>query len=409
MTKIALLSDIHFGKYSRTNDFTVPGELMISHSHGEKSLKCELISKLKEEQVEYIIITGDLTSIGSPSEFIHCKSAIKEIANSVGVKSEKVIICLGNHDIDWNISKLSANYTNSTREIQNEATDNYLAVAGSVANHWLLEMDNYDEKGPAPYSGVIEFDGIVFFALNSGWLCSEKDAVKQGKLDSLQLEWISTKFSNYKKSKKWKILILHHHPFNYPYAKPSPDHSVLMEGPELKDLIGNYGINIVCHGHRHHPRVKNEMENGWLNPITFISSGSLSVNLEHRHEEIPNLFHIIELDHDKSFYLRSYKFSSLNGWVKVTDNNKHTPIDFEMFFQKPIQDSELITSIEDICRMSKGENQKELMAWKDLPNDLKSIRIEKLNSLLKEYCKREKVKCFGRYPDGEVVLINKNL
>ena len=407
MTKIGLISDIHFGKFSRTNDFIVPGEKLISTSTGEKSLKEDLIRQLKVENVEHLVVTGDLTSIGSPSEFNYCKLALEEIASKVGIENNKVIISLGNHDIDWNISKLSSNHECQDERIKKELSDNYLSVAGSVANHWFLCDNNYNYKGPAPFSGVIEFDSIVYFVLNSGWLCSEKDAIKQGKLDTEQLKWISEVLENYKESSKWKILILHHHPFSYPYPKPSSDHSVLKEGPELNDIIGKNGVNIVCHGHRHHPRVKNELENGWANPITFISSGSLSVNVEHRSEEIPNLFHVIELGDHKSFYLRSYKFSSLAGWVKVTENTNHTPIDFEMFFQKPIEQSEVNVLVKNLCCFGDEHNHKELPPWKELPNELKSIKVDSLNQLIREECNKQSLKVFGMYPDKEVVIIKR--
>jgi 3',5'-cyclic AMP phosphodiesterase CpdA len=407
MTKIALISDIHFGKFSRTNDFIVPGEKLISTSLGEKSLKEDLIRQMKVEDIEYIVVTGDLTSIGSPSEFNYCKIALEEIADKVGIDKEKIIVGLGNHDIDWNISKLSSNHECQEEKIRQEISDNYLSVAGSVADHWFQYDNKYKHTGPAPFSGVVEFDSIIYFVLNSGWLCSEKDAIKQGKLDVKQLKWIGEVLEQYKDSSKWKILILHHHPFSYPYPKPSSDHSVLKEGPELNDIIGKYGVNIVCHGHRHHPRVKNELENGWANPITFISSGSLSVNVEHRSEEIPNLFHVIELEKDKSFYLRSYKFSSLSGWVNVTENTNHTPIDFEMFFQKPIEQSVLNGFVENLCLFEENNNQKELPPWKELPNELKSMKIESLNQLISEECKTRNIKMFGKYPDKEIVIIKK--
>lgn len=409
MTRIALLSDIHFGKFSRTNDFIVPGENPISNAHGEKSLKEELISRLKAEKVEFIIITGDLTSVGSPSEFNYCRLAIDEIAKKAGVSSKKVIISLGNHDIDWSISSLSSNHNNIQEHIQTEIAENYLSIAGSVANHWLPSMNNYKYKGPAPFTGVIENNDIIFFVLNSGWMCSQDLAQRQGKLADKQCDWLSKILIKYKDSQKWKILILHHHPFNYPYPKPTPDHSVLMEGPELSELIGKNGVNIVCHGHRHHPRVKTELENGWVNPITFISSGSLSVNVEHRTEDIPNLFHVIELDNDKSFYLRSYRFNSMDGWTKLPQNNSHTPLDFEMFFHKPFIESDVQKSLEEICLLSDNDNSKILASWKDLPKELKSIKLDELNRLLGLECSKNNMRKYGNFPNDEVLLLKNKL
>ena len=39
MTRIALISDIHYGRFSRTAEFSVPGEKIIDENTGGESLK----------------------------------------------------------------------------------------------------------------------------------------------------------------------------------------------------------------------------------------------------------------------------------------------------------------------------------------------------------------------------------
>ena len=75
--------------------------------------------------------------------------------------------------------------------------------------------------------------------------------------------------------------MLHHHPFNYPYPTLGRDISLLDEGAELLDISGKAGINLICHGHRHHPKAHNEQRDDWKNAITFICAGSFSVNAAH--------------------------------------------------------------------------------------------------------------------------------
>lgn len=407
MTRIALISDIHFGKLSRTNDFSVPGEPLISEEIGGKSLKEELISKFKDEKIKYLIVAGDLTSEGNPNEFILCNEAILEIAQKSGIDRDNITIALGNHDIDWNISKLSDAYKNPTEQLRKNVSDSYLTIAGSVASQWINDSESFDLKGPAPFSGLKECEDAIFFTLNSGWLCTHENSIKQGRLDNSQLIWLEEQLKLRKDSLKWKILILHHHPFNYPYPLPISDHSVLVEGPELTEIIGKNGINIVCHGHRHHPRVKNIKENGWSNSITFISSGSLSVNVAHRGENIPNLFHVIELCEDKSFYLRSYRFRPIYGWKEISENDNYTPIDFEMYFKEPFTQVEVKKSIKAVCNFKSKTNRKELEEWKNLPAELKSLPIKELNIYLKEYCAENNITVYGEFPQNNVALYKK--
>ena len=106
MTRIAIISDIHFGKFSRTIDFAVPGEDTQDKSADAISFEKGLITLLKEMKPSYFFIAGDLTSIGEPQEFHFCEKKIISIAKQIGVSNENIICGLGNHDIDWSISDI---------------------------------------------------------------------------------------------------------------------------------------------------------------------------------------------------------------------------------------------------------------------------------------------------------------
>ncbi len=81
---------------------------------------------------------------------------------------------------------------------------------------------------------------------------------------------------------------MHHHPFNYPFPTISEDISQIKEGVEFIELAEKNGVDFVIHGHRHHPKVKTVLPEGYA-PITYFCAGSPSVNAEHRSNgEIPN-------------------------------------------------------------------------------------------------------------------------
>lgn len=54
MVRIALISDIHFGKLSRTAEFSVPGEKIQDENSGGESLKNSMISVLRQEKAQYM-------------------------------------------------------------------------------------------------------------------------------------------------------------------------------------------------------------------------------------------------------------------------------------------------------------------------------------------------------------------
>ena len=74
--RIALISDMHFGYFSRTAEFSVPGEPIQDESKGGHSLESELKDLLKDNGVEYLFVAGDMTSKGSPQEFHYCERKI---------------------------------------------------------------------------------------------------------------------------------------------------------------------------------------------------------------------------------------------------------------------------------------------------------------------------------------------
>ena len=69
MVRIAVISDIHFGKFSRTIEFAVPGEGIQDENRGAISLKKGFVNILKDMGLKYLFVCGDLTSIASPQEF----------------------------------------------------------------------------------------------------------------------------------------------------------------------------------------------------------------------------------------------------------------------------------------------------------------------------------------------------
>lgn len=86
MTRVAVLSDIHFGQLARTDFFAAPGEKIKDNSSGDMPLGEGLIKLMSSMKPEYFLVAGDLTSAAEPQEFLYCKKKIMEIASEVGVK-----------------------------------------------------------------------------------------------------------------------------------------------------------------------------------------------------------------------------------------------------------------------------------------------------------------------------------
>lgn len=381
MLKIAFISDIHFGELARSNEFTVPGQSAKGETRGSAPLSEGLSLILKKNNVKYLFVGGDLTSRARPQEFYYCEKKIKKIAQEAGIPVENIIWGIGNHDVDWNITKLYEQYKSEPDEIRNVAKNSYRTIATSVAQHNTTIAPNWTETGPAPLSGIVETDDFIAFVLNSAICCTHDQEIPHGKLSDEQINWFGEKTEQYKAKNKWKIVLMHHHPHNYAYHIPSLDISTLEEGSVFSDIAGSTGINLILHGHRHHPRAETVQKSHWRNGVTFICGGSLSVNAEHRSNgDIPNTFHIICLyDEPGVLTLHNYEYSASEGWTPLKNYKPETPLDADMKLGKIILENE---AEELVSQMGNYSGSSCSLSWSNYEENLHYFGVTKTNRLI---------------------------
>lgn len=404
MLKLALISDIHFGELASTNEFALPDQTVKGETSGAVSMSKSLIQVLKENNVQYLFVCGDLTSRARPQEFHYCAEKILEIADGAGIPVENIVWGIGNHDVDWNITKLADGYKNEKPEIRETAGRAYRLLAVSAASHAARQIPMPRETGPIPMTGVVETEAFVAFVLNSALYCTHDQAFSHGKLGEEQLAWFRSTTRKYSADERWKIVLLHHHPHNYAYNTPVVDISTLVDGSEFIEIAAENGIHLVLHGHRHHPRAVTRYETDWDNPITFICAGSLSVNSEHRSQgAIPNTFHILELtDTPGILNLFNYEYSLSEGWRPLSQNRRETPLDDKMKLGRITTTEVVERKISDLGDFN-GDTC--VLNWEDLDEDLQFKRYAVINDKMRELLS-SKFSIGGKFPEL-VCLIRK--
>ena len=394
-TSLLLLSDIHFGKYADSPDFVNDPSILQHQLRCSVPMKQALIDKLKGEAFDGILVLGDITSVGSPSEFVGCTKVLKEIGDALGISPNKIFHSFGNHDLDWSISKLA----------DGKEDDLYHKVAASVGSLFVDVNTNLQTNGPLPGSGYYETEKYCLYILNSGYFSVHNQVYKHGRLGKEQMDWLK-KIMASADTRKWRIVMLHHHPFNYPYPTPIEDISCIQEGADLVELMGDKGIDIVCHGHRHHPRLHTELKSEWHSPITFISAGSLSVNPMFRNKgEIPNCFHILHLEERVNEAaigeLHTFKYSSSEGWIPAR-YEPSLPLDDVRKF------GILSTRVERISAARKvieeNDQKCELPIKSNLSEALQCTSLSELNSVFEQAAIDLGGKKIGKYPNEVMVI-----
>jgi predicted phosphodiesterase len=289
-TSFLVLSDIHFGRYAASTDFAPPGAKLGPQIQNAISIRASLIEKARDSNVNAVFVPGDFTSIGAPAEFQGGLDLINEIAKACKVPRAEIFHTFGNHDANSRVSRLA----DATPEFAEDTgyTDLCTRIGG-----FFVRNEDCAINGPVPGSGLFTRAEYDLFVLNSGIFCTHDQTFPHGRLGLDQLNWARGVLQKWDAGERWKIVLLHHHIFNYAYPTPGVDVSTLEEGPELLEAIGAAGVHLVCHGHRHHPKLCTQMENTWQHPVTFFCAGSVGVTDQQRNKgEIPNLFHVISLD-----------------------------------------------------------------------------------------------------------------
>lgn len=413
MNRIAIFADIHFGRFARSKDFAVPGQIIQDKSAGDKPMGDGLDDLLSKMQPTHIFLAGDLTSVGKPEEFYYCEKKILAMAEKIGVEIENIICSLGNHDVDWEIARIaddkmehelnSGGYESMSDEVHACIRKGYQKLASSVALQNLNSIirTKINNEGPLPCTGICEKEEFVVFILNTGFFCIKEQLYPHGKLSEEQLEWFAEMTLKYKDDPRKKIVLMHHHPFNYPYPTPAADISALEEGAEFVKLAIKGNIDIVVHGHRHHPYVTTIQNDESEKPITFMCAGSLAVNTNHRSNgDIPNMVHFLDVDKNKDYFvLHNFQYTGIEGW-KPVQYSKGTLMDSVMRVGKIFSKEDRVAAINTIKDRKDDFAEVE---WEDLDESLKFMSYAELNRLFKSTLKETDI-IANDFPEKVVVV-----
>lgn len=384
--RIALISDIHFGKMATSREFAIAGEqLDLGEIQNAKPLLSGAIDVLKEDHPDYLIVAGDLTSTGSPLEFKYCYQMLSDICSQIDLPQNRILLCMGNHDVDWRITGILEKYksnaytSNDYEFLQNSYQDYANCVSKNALCETSLQYREYSKYWTKPFTGIVEDDACIFFLLNSSHLSAHDQLLKHGSLSLEQLEWFKSEAIMHRSCRKQKIVVLHHHPYAYQNLHPSLDPSLLEESGELLNICGENGVELILHGHRHQPQAITIFETGWLNPVTSICAGSISVNVSERQQTIPNTIHCIECLSEKQIILKNYSYTPEDGWFP-SKYSTATPVDAIMYLGR-IPDIDSIKSTLRNLPHDKKISYQELFGYND---DIKYITRKNLEDLIKQ-------------------------
>lgn len=403
LATILAISDLHVGPMA---DGLSPEFIHTSTPLNKSEPRItKLVQALKgtEFQPDHLFVLGDLTSSAEPSEFFRSREIIQLLAEDLDIDSRNTLHIFGNHDVNWRISRLAElEFTQSQVTPRSpslgEAGYGRLAISAPAS---FLPIAHSSHPGVIPGTGLVRTGPLEVVYLNSTVSCTHDVRPQHGDLGEAQYQWlVDTLPLLTQGTAVYRILLVHHHVREFAYPTGFKDFSVMQQADRLLKLCGQYNIDLILHGHRHHPYLQTFRETGFSQPCTILSAGSFSVGPQHRgFGSIPNLSHIIQLfprHHNGSALGRvlTLKFNPKREWEPAAsdDATGTTP---EIWFNEPLGAKEALAAARTLITHLGAPST--LPVFPDLPIELRCLPLHKVDEVLESAAKAEGWTMSGGY------------
>ncbi|MBT7952999.1 MAG: metallophosphoesterase [Gammaproteobacteria bacterium] len=189
------------------------------HIHRRDILKA-LIEDLDSRQAQHLLISGDLTHIGTP---IECQQ-VKNWLNELGPASD-ISVIPGNHDAYIKTDK-------------SQTTDLWASYMDGDAESKAAKMvfPSLRQRGPVAIIGVSSaVPTAPFFAT--------------GRIGNKQLELLAQILKQTREQGLFRIIAIHHGPL----VDSNKFRKRLIDSERFRSVINAHGAELILHGHGHYP------------------------------------------------------------------------------------------------------------------------------------------------------------
>jgi 3',5'-cyclic AMP phosphodiesterase CpdA len=277
------ISDLHFGKDldKKREDQKIKEKIQNYFKNQFKHITNFLLSLLPEDRtlcdrlaisiqnfrdkgkkIDYLIVSGDITSIGDVESFTNAKHFLtnhfEEKISGLGFEEEKILIVPGNHD-----TILNKYYPANSKH----RLENYYSIFNLKLPYSKPPLDINGKK-------------FTFFCFDSTspnfWFFTD------GEIGQENIKWFCHETIKLRReyredySKSVKIVIFHHHPIPLPGANSST-WTQLIDGSKFLPILHHEGIDLVIHGHEHFnatSKIEYIFSNVRKKPLTICATGS---------------------------------------------------------------------------------------------------------------------------------------
>lgn len=247
---LAHLSDLHFFRFPSPRAVFTKRVIGLANlyvrgriRHFSMDIARAAIGAVIEDKPDGVMISGDLTALGSPGEFAMARQALDPL-----IARFPTVIVPGNHDY----------YTRGAAK--NPRIEEYFA-------------DVIRTPGAPPSPAVYPTLHLIGEAALIGMNPNRFTLGASGKIDPLEVERLEKLLRDPEVARRFKVLIMHYPLFNRG-GKVTPLFWRRLENREkLVALLSRNPVELVVHGHDHH-RYANTMTSEGGKTVYLANSGS---------------------------------------------------------------------------------------------------------------------------------------
>lgn len=245
------LSDLHLEEFKPNDNPRIKSRFQ------EKNFEDKFFNSIQNSGlgIDYAIVTGDLANTGSYAEYNVVEKFLNKFPKELGIEKTRILICPGNHDINWRKSKKAfhnhaAASMNEGKEAPSEI-DSYkyhkekFEYFTNFYNKYYSDPSLVFNPSLSVYRHLNISIGdceILFCMLNSCYRESHYFKNHYGYIDHESFE----AFLKNSEESILKIAMLHHIPVVLNDTK-----SIRNWDDEIKYLCSRYNVRVFLFGHQH--------------------------------------------------------------------------------------------------------------------------------------------------------------
>jgi len=284
--KIAHLSDLHLGP-------DVVARALLARRAWNRPVRPELLiglqTKLRQESVDYVVISGDFVNKPKTSCFEEASKLVRNFLANAGIDiNEKLLVVPGNHDVGF--------FPRAEKDDFRRLKKYFKFLQALFQEDELLSRKHR-------FFRVDEDKKVLFLGLDTTMKSLPPTA--DGQVGTSQINWARKKLQGYRNQLDLrdssldefiKIAILHHHCVSIPGLSVRGERfmQLLDEGDVLK-FFDEHGFNIVLHGHKHVPHVLTR-DRSDTTTMMVVGAGTATSPYPDQQTIFGNTFNIIEVN-----------------------------------------------------------------------------------------------------------------